>query len=231
MASVKRIGELVKEARAAAGLTQEKLAQAAGEGLTAGDIGKCERGVADLTTAQLKAIAKTCGVTQTSLVNAPKNLSESAKKTSTAKTSTAKTAAAKASGAKTTAAKTTAAKASGAKTTAARKTTAKNTAAKTAAAKSTAAKASAKKTTGKPAVPASANVSMKVTSTEQKLIEAYRGASSDLKKVAMKVLKGEYGDTVTNLLNVVGGGSSSGSASDGISDAISNLLGGLLGGK
>ncbi len=72
---------------------------------------------------------------------------------------------------------------------------------------------------------------MKVTSTEQKLIEAYRGASSDLKKVAMKVLKGEYGDTVTNLLNVVGGGSSSGSASDGISDAISNLLGGLLGGK
>ena len=52
-----------------------------------------------------------------------------------------------------------------------------------------------------------------------------------MKKVAMKVLKGEYGDKVTGLLNVVGGGSISDSAADGITDAIGNLLGSLLGGK
>ncbi len=68
---------------------------------------------------------------------------------------------------------------------------------------------------------------MKVTAAEKKLIEAYRGASGDVKKIALKVLKGEYGDTVTNLLNVVGGGNI---ASSGINlgDTIGNLLGGLL---
>ena len=72
-----------------------------------------------------------------------------------------------------------------------------------------------------------------MTATEKKLVEAYRGASSDLKKIALKVLKGEYGDTVTNILNVVGGtgGSSStgGGIGDSIGDTIGNLLGGLLG--
>ena len=63
--AAKKGGVLVKEARTAAGLTQEKLAKAAGEGLTAADIGKCERGEADLTTAQLKKIAVACKVTQT----------------------------------------------------------------------------------------------------------------------------------------------------------------------
>jgi hypothetical protein len=70
---------------------------------------------------------------------------------------------------------------------------------------------------------------MKVTATEKKLVEAYRGASGDLKKIALKVLKGEYGDTVTNLLNVVGGGSVSNSAADSITDKIGSFLGGLLG--
>ena len=93
----KKVGALVKEARVAADLTQEKLAKKAGEGLTANDISKCEQGKADLTTAQLKSIAKVCGVTQTSLVNAPKNLSAAAakkaaaeKKTTEKKTTTAK---------------------------------------------------------------------------------------------------------------------------------------------
>ena len=79
----KKVGILIKEARTAAKLTQEKLAQAAGEGLTASDISKCERGTADLTTNQLKKIAVACGVTQTSLVNAPKNLTASAAKAKT----------------------------------------------------------------------------------------------------------------------------------------------------
>ena len=70
---------------------------------------------------------------------------------------------------------------------------------------------------------------MKVTAAEKKLIESYRGASSDLKKIATKVLKGEYGDTVTNLLNVVGGGTPSSSSGLNLGDTIGNLLGGLIG--
>ncbi len=204
--AAKKVGVLVKEARTAAGLTQEKLAQKAGEGLTASDIGKCERGTADLTAAQLKKIAVTCGVTQASLLNAPKNL----------KTTAAKKPAAKA----TAAAKKT--------ETAAKKPAAKKT---ETAAKTTAAKKTASKT---PAVPANATLSIKVNATEKKLVEAYRGATGDMKKVAMKALKGEYGDQVTNLLNMVGGSSSGSSSSSGgldLSDAIGNLLGGLLGGK
>lgn len=98
----KKVGALIKEARVAADLTQEKLAKKAGEGLTANDISKCEQGKADLTTAQLKSIAKVCGVTQTSLVNAPKNLSAAAakkaaaeKKTTEKKTAEKKTTTAK----------------------------------------------------------------------------------------------------------------------------------------
>ena len=213
--AAKKVGELVKEARTAAGLTQEKLAQAAGEGLTASDIGKCERGKADLTNNQLKKIAVACGVTQKSLLEAPKNVAAAAGKTAGGKTTgktAGKTAASSASSGKTASGKTTSGKTSG-------KTTGKTTG-KTGT-------ASGKKT----AVPAGANVSMKVTATEKKLVEAYREADGDMKKVAMKVLKGEYGDKVTSLLNVVGGGSLSSSASDGISDAIGNLLSGLLGGK
>ncbi len=229
--AAKKVGVLVKEARTAAGLTQEKLAQKAGEGLTGNDIGKCERGVSDLTQAQLKKIAVVCGVTQSSLINAPKNDAAGKKETA------AKSAAAKK--AETTAKKTgTAAKTATAKKTetAAKKT---GTAAKTAAAKKngTAAKTAAAKKTGTaaktPAVPAGANTTMKVTATEKKLVEAYRSASGDMKKVALKVLKGEYGDKMTNLLNLMGGGSSSGSSSGGLdlSDTISNLIGGLFGGK
>lgn len=109
----KKVGTLVKEARTAAGLTQEKLANAAG--VTASDISKVERGEADLTNEQLKKVAKATGVTQTSLISAPKNTS--AKSTTKKTTTTAKKAA-------TTAKKTT----STAKKTTSSKTTAKKTA-------------------------------------------------------------------------------------------------------
>ncbi len=204
--AVKKAGVLVKEARTAAGLTQEKLAKQAGEGLTAADIGKCERGTADLTTAQLKRIAIVCGVTQTSLVNAPKNLKTGSKPSAAKKPAQAKPAAA-----------------------------AKPAAEKKPAAAAKKPAAAAKKPAAavkKPAVPASANLSMKVTAAEKKLVEAYRGASGDMKKAALKVLKGEYGDQITALLNAAGGGSSSsGSAGSIVSDAIGSLLGNLLGGK
>ena len=237
--AAKKVGELVKEARTAAGLTQEKLAKTAGEKLTAADISKCERGEADLTAAQLKKIAVACGVTQTSLVNAPKNLSAAAAKKAAAKTTAAKPAAAKTTAAKTTAAKP-AAKTAAAKTTAAKpaaKTAAAKTTAAKPAAKATAAKTAAAKKTAAPKVPANANTSMKVTAAEKKLIEAYRSASSDRKKAALKLLNGEYGDTVDKILSVTNGVSGSSSASSGgnpadaIGDVLGNLLGGLLGGK
>lgn len=66
-----RIGPMIKEARTNAGLTQEKLAKKV-DGLTASDIGKAERGEKELAQAQLKQIAKACGVTQSSLIEAAK---------------------------------------------------------------------------------------------------------------------------------------------------------------
>jgi len=59
--------------------------------------------------------------------------------------------------------------------------------------KTTAKATAAKKTTTvkKAKTPANANTTMKVTTTEKKLIEAYRLADADAKKQAMSVLKGE----------------------------------------
>ena len=76
----KKLGNLIKEARTDAGLTQEQLARKI-SGLSASEISAAERGVGDLTQEQLKKIAKVTGVTQTSLLEAAKG---SSKKTSTA---------------------------------------------------------------------------------------------------------------------------------------------------
>ena len=233
--AAKKVGVLVREARTAAGLTQEKLAKAAGENLTAADISKCERGEADLTAAQLKRIAVACGVTQTSLVNAPKNLSAAAAKKAAAKdtkTGGGKTASAKAPAARKETAKTTAK--AGAKTSTAKAGSAKTSAAKAGSAKTSSAKAAAKKT-GAVAVPANANVSMKVTAAEQKLIQAYRGSTADRKKAALKLLNGDYGDAIDKVLSVTNGSTSASSSSssgpDLIGDVLGSVLGGLLGGK
>ena len=233
--AAKKVGELVKEARTAADLTQEKLAKAVGGNLTAADISKCERGEADLTAAQLKKIAVACGVTQASLVNAPKNLSAAAAK----KAAAAKSGTAKASAAKTGTAKTSAAKTGTAKTSAAKTNTAKTSAAKTGTSKTGSAKTSAASTAAKaPKTPANANTSMKVTAAEKKLIQAYRGAASDRKKAALKLLEGEYGDAIDKILSLssaAGGGASSSGSSSGapevIGDLLGSVLGGLLGGK
>lgn len=160
-----KVGKLIKEARTGADLTQEKLAKKVGGGLTANDISLAERGEKDLSQAQLKKIAKACGVTQASLLNA-------AKGTTTKKTTTKKT------------------------TTATKKTT----------------------TEKKPKTPANANTSMKVTTTEKKLIEYYRLADSDTKKAATKVLKGECSEFITSL---VGGGTG---AADNVADMIGDVL-------
>ena len=100
----KSVGELIREARTAAGLSQEALAKKI-EGLSASELGKAERGEKTLTQAQLKAIAKATGVTQKSLREAAKT--GSAKKTEAKKTEAKKTEAKKTSAKKTTAKKTT----------------------------------------------------------------------------------------------------------------------------
>ena len=87
--AAKKVGVLIKEARAAAGISQEALARKI-DGVSATDIGKVERGEKDLTQAQLKEIAKALGITQKSLLEAPKNISASAAKKTTASSSTAK---------------------------------------------------------------------------------------------------------------------------------------------
>ncbi len=114
--AAKKVGVLIKEARTAAGLSQESLARKI-DGVSATDIGKVERGEKDLTQAQLKAIAKVLGVTQKSLLEAPKNISTtaaskkpaataSAAKKTTGSSSTAKKPAASSSTAKKTTAST-----------------------------------------------------------------------------------------------------------------------------
>ena len=77
----KKLGNLIKEARTDAGLTQEQLARKIA-GLSASEISAAERGVGDLTQDQLKKIAKVTGVTQASLLNAAKGSTK--KTTSTA---------------------------------------------------------------------------------------------------------------------------------------------------
>lgn len=67
----KKLGNLIKEARTEAGLTQELLARRI-TGVSASDISQAERGLKDLTQEQLKQIARITGVTQTSLLEAAK---------------------------------------------------------------------------------------------------------------------------------------------------------------
>ncbi len=72
--------------------------------------------------------------------------------------------------------------------------------------------------------PANANSTMKVTSTERKLVEAYRLADSDTKKRAMNILKGKEEGVLESIL---GGGD----IADTVEDVLGDVLGGLLGNK
>ena len=87
MAAKKKLGDLIKEARTEAGLSQAALAEKV-DGVSASDIGKAERGEKELTQAALKQIAKATGVTQKSLLEAA-GVASTAKK-ETAKKETAK---------------------------------------------------------------------------------------------------------------------------------------------
>lgn len=93
----KKLGQLVKEARSAAGLSQTALAQKV-DGLTAADVGKIERGEKEPTQAVLRLMAKVLGVTQKSLLDAATGASG---KTTSGKTSSGKTSSGKTSSGKT----------------------------------------------------------------------------------------------------------------------------------
>ena len=174
MAVKNTVGPLIKEARTKAGLTQEQLASKI-DGLTASDVGKAERGEKMLTQDILKQIAKTTGVTQKSLLDAARESGGAAQAAGTSAASSAGKTSGKIS--------------SSGKTSQSGETTTGKTsqAGKT---------ASTGKTTGK--------ASMELTSTERKLVELYRAADSDKKKVVMSLLKGETQTTneiLTSLLD------------------------------
>ena len=160
----------LKEARAAASLTQEQLAKAAKNGLTANDISKAERALYVPTDAQLKAIAKATGVTQKSLLDA-----KGGKKPSSS---------------------------------AAKKPAASSAAKKPA--------SSAKKTT-------SSGTSMKVSAAEKKLVEAYRKASAENRKLAMNLLEGKaVEDSHFNIGSLFSGG-----IGGSVSEFLENLVRGI----
>ena len=169
--AVKKVGTLIREARTAKKYSQEQLASEI-DGLSGSDIGKAERGEKDLSQTHLRAIAKVLGVTQKSLLEAPKGGSSAtaaSKKTASAsKTTTAsKTSAAR---------KTTSAKAASAS---------KNT---STTAKKTSSAATKKTSSGTTKKVASAS---SLSASEKKLIELYRAASSEDKKMATRILKGD----------------------------------------
>lgn len=81
----KRLGTLIRSARTDAGLTQVQLAQRV-PGATASDIGRYERGEAEPSTQVVKDIAKACGVTQKSLLEAMPGASSSSSSSSSSAT-------------------------------------------------------------------------------------------------------------------------------------------------
>ena len=89
MANAKKVGKLIREARTAAGLTQEQLSRKV-KSCSATDISRAERGEKELTTEQLKQVAKATGVTQKSLLDAAKGTASSSSSTSSS-SSAAKT--------------------------------------------------------------------------------------------------------------------------------------------
>ena len=102
----KKLGNLIREARTAKGLSQAALAEQI-EGISSSDVSKIERGEKEPVQDVIKQIAKVLGVTQKSLLDA----ADASGKTAAGKTGTGKTASGKTTSAKTSSAKkTTAAK-------------------------------------------------------------------------------------------------------------------------
>ena len=80
----KKLGNLIRAARTDAGLTQTQLAKKV-PGTTQAQIGRFERGEAEPTTQVVKDIAKACGVTQKSLLDAMPKVSRTSGTSSASK--------------------------------------------------------------------------------------------------------------------------------------------------
>lgn len=199
----KKLGALVKDARAAKGLSQAALAGMV-DGISAADVGKIERGEKEPAEAVVRQIAKALGVTQVSLVNAMTSAGKAAsgKKTSSGKSSSANTSS----------------------KTSSSKTSSKKTSSKTqdAELKLTAAE--------KKLVQAYRKADSVTKKTAMNILEG-NGSVSDILTTMIAGKSGgaskEVGDLLSQLLS--GKGSASSSSSSSKEDAIGGLLGNLLG--
>lgn len=191
--AAKKVGELIKEARTNAKLSQTALGELVG--LSGTDIGKAERGEKELSQTVLKAIAKATGVTQKSLLEAPKGGASAAAASTAAKKTT----------------------------TAAKKTT--TTAKTSSTAKKPATTAKTSSTAKKPATTAKTSTKAEeLTSAEKTMLNAYRKADAETRKAALKLLKGEQDpDILSTLLQSFMGGSGSGAQGGGLLDLLGNL--------
>ena len=222
----KTVGTLIKEARTAAGLTQEQLARKI-KGVSADDISLAERGKKDFTQAVLKEIAKATGVTQKSLLDAAK-AGSSAKTGASSKTgSSAKTGASPKTG-------------SSAKTSASSKT---GSSAKTGASSKTGsgAKTSASSKTGNSAKTASSSSStLKLSAEEKRVLKAYREAEEGVQSIVRALLGADTQSSsaskknsslLESLLGGLAQNNSAPASTDGGSGNLLDVFMGMLGGK
>ena len=222
----KTVGTLIKEARTAAGLTQEQLARKI-KGVSADDISLAERGKKDFTQAVLKEIAKATGVTQKSLLDAAK-AGSSAKTGASSKTgSSAKTGASPQTG-------------SSAKTSASSKT---GSSAKTGASSKTGsgAKTGASSKTGNSAKTASSSSStLKLSAEEKRVLKAYREAEEGVQSIVRALLGADAQSSsaskknsslLESLLGGLAQNNSAPASTDGGSGNLLDVFMGMLGGK
>ena len=222
----KTVGTLIKEARTAAGLTQEQLARKI-KGVSADDISLAERGKKDFTQAVLKEIAKATGVTQKSLLDAAK-AGSSAKTGASSKTgSSAKTGASPKTG-------------SSAKTSASSKT---GSSAKTGASSKTGsgAKTGASSKTGNSAKTASSSSStLKLSAEEKSVLKAYREAEEGVQSIVRALLGADAQSSsaskknsslLESLLGGLAQNNSAPASTDGGSGNLLDVFMGMLGGK
>ena len=234
----KTVGTLIKEARTAAGLTQEQLARKI-KGVSADDISLAERGKKDFTQAVLKEIAKATGVTQKSLLDAAK-AGSSAKTGASSKTgSSAKTGASPKTGSS---AKTSASSKTGssAKTGASSKT---GSSAKTGASSKTGsgAKTGASSKTGNSAKTASSSSStLKLSAEEKRVLKAYREAEEGVQSIVRALLGADTQSSsaskknsslLESLLGGLAQNNSAPASTDGGSGNLLDVFMGMLGGK
>ena len=234
----KTVGTLIKEARTAAGLTQEQLARKI-KGVSADDISLAERGKKDFTQAVLKEIAKATGVTQKSLLDAAK-AGSSAKTGASSKTgSSAKTGASPKTGSS---AKTSASSKTGssAKTGASSKT---GSSAKTGASSKTGsgAKTGASSKTGNSAKTASSSSStLKLSAEEKRVLKAYREAEEGVQSIVRALLGADAQSSsaskknsslLESLLGGLAQNNSAPASTDGGSGNLLDVFMGMLGGK